>query len=313
MTVSHSYMVRLGPQGTYLPDCVTGNLIGVDYDIREDLTGQFTDELHPFNAEFIPKWLAVSPGKSKVAAGLACGALWVVGWYIREGDLVVSPDGQGSYRVARVTGPYRYVAESPLPHQRPVEWLPEAILREQMSDALRRSSGAPLAVVNLSGYTDELIALIGGPGPILSVSDPDVVDPAAFALEKHLEDFLVDNWSQTELGKDYAIYSVDGQVVGQQYLTDTGPLDILAVRHDNSELLVVELKKGKASDAVVGQVQRYMGYVRDELAEEGQAVRGVIIALEDDLRIRRALSVTTGIDFYRYEVNFQLHKVGSDE
>ena len=136
-----------------------------------------------------------------------------------------------------------------------------------------------------------------------------MIDPTAFALEKHLEDFLVDNWGQTELGKDYAIYSVDGEVVGQQYLTDTGPLDILAVRHDGSELLVVELKKGKASDAVVGQVQRYMGYVRDELAEEGQAVRGVIIALEDDLRIRRALSVTTGIDFYRYEITFTLHKV----
>ena len=52
-----------------------------------------------------------------------------------------------------------------------------------------------------------------------------------------------------------------------------------------------------------------MGYVKDELAEEGQKVRGAIIALEDDLRIRRSLSVTTNIDFYRYEVKFQLHKV----
>jgi restriction system protein len=34
----------------------------------------------------------------------------------------------------------------------------------------------------------------------------------------------------------------------------------------------------------------------------------VIIALEDDLRIRRALKVAQGIDFYRYEVSFKLHK-----
>ena len=307
--MSKSYMVRLGPQGMYRAECLAGGFIGVDYDIREDLSGHFTDDLGPFNAAFIPKWLALRPGKSKVAAGLACGALWVNGWDIREGDLVISPDGQGTYRAARVTGPYRYVPEAHLPHQRPVEWLPEAIPREHMSDALKRSSGVPLTVVNLSGYTDELGALLGGPGPVLSVSDPDVVDPTAFVLEKHLEDFLVDNWDQTELGKDYVIYSEDGQVVGQQYLTDTGPLDILAVRRDNTELLVVELKKGKASDAVVGQVQRYMGFVSDELAEEGQAVRGVIIALEDDLKIRRALSMTTNIDFYRYEVNFRLHKV----
>ena len=71
------------------------------------------------------------------------------------------------------------------------------------------------------------------------------------------------------------------------------------------ELLVVELKKGRASDVVVGQIQRYMGYVLGELAEESQSVKGVIIALEDDLRLRRALKVTHNIDFYRYEVSFK--------
>jgi restriction system protein len=71
---------------------------------------------------------------------------------------------------------------------------------------------------------------------------------------------------------------------------------------------VVELKKGRASDSVVGQIQRYMGFVMDELAEDDQEVRGIIIALEDDLRIRRALKVTRGIEFYRYEVSFKLSK-----
>jgi restriction system protein len=50
-----------------------------------------------------------------------------------------------------------------------------------------------------------------------------------------------------------------------------------------------------------------MGYVR-ELAEKGQEVRGAIIALEDDPRLRRAISMTPSIDFYRYEVQFKLHK-----
>ena len=67
---------------------------------------------------------------------------------------------------------------------------------------------------------------------------------------------------------------------------------------DKKELLVIELKKGKASDAVVGQIQRYMGYINSEFLEEGQVVKGAIIALEDDLRIKRALSVTKDIDFY---------------
>ena len=135
-----------------------------------------------------------------------------------------------------------------------------------------------------------------------------MLDPSVFALEKHLEDFLIANWQQTPLAARYKIYEVDGELVGQQYPSDTGPIDILAISHDGSELLVVELKRGRVSDSVVGQIQRYMGYVQGELAEPGQSVKGVIIALEDDLRVRRALAVAPNIDFYRYEVNFKLHK-----
>ena len=51
-----------------------------------------------------------------------------------------------------------------------------------------------------------------------------------------------------------------------------------------------------------------MGFVKDELAEPNQIVKGVIIGLEDDLRIRRALSVTNNIEYYRYEVSFKLNK-----
>ena len=51
-----------------------------------------------------------------------------------------------------------------------------------------------------------------------------------------------------------------------------------------------------------------MGYVLEELAEENQTVKGVIIGLEDDLKIRRALSVTHNIEFYKYQINFKLYK-----
>jgi restriction system protein len=46
----------------------------------------------------------------------------------------------------------------------------------------------------------------------------------------------------------------------------------------------------------------------EELAENGQTVKGVIIALEDDNRIRRALAVAPNIEFYRYQVSFKLFK-----
>lgn len=51
-----------------------------------------------------------------------------------------------------------------------------------------------------------------------------------------------------------------------------------------------------------------MGYVKKDLAESNQSVKGVIIALEDDTRIRRALGMTPDSSFYRYEVSFTLNK-----
>ena len=178
-----------------------------------------------------------------------------------------------------------------------------------MSDALRNSTGSIGTVSNISRYAEELEKLIAGQGPsVIVVNDETIEDPTVFALEKHLEDFLVENWSQTELGKNYDIYSEDGELVGQQYPSDTGPIDILAISKDKKELLVVELKKGRVSDSVVGQLQRYMGYVKEEIAETNQLVKGVIIALKDDLKLRRSLAVTQNIDFYTYRIKFELKR-----
>lgn len=85
-------------------------------------------------------------------------------------------------------------------------------------------------------------------------------------------------------------------------------LDILALSKDKKIFLVVELKKGRVSDNVVGQIQRYMGYVKQDLAEKNQEVKGVIIGFEDDVKIQRALSVTSNIDFYKYKVDFKLYQ-----
>ena len=303
------YRVMLGKGSIYAEECVAGGFIGVDFEINEDLTGKFPDEWRAFNKRYIPIYLAGHPDKTKIGAGLACGALWTIGRGIAKGDVIISPDGQGSYRVAEIVGDYQYASGQILPHRRPVRWFVELIDRVEMSDALRHSTGAIGTMSRISSYGDEIDRLVGSTRrPTIVSTDPEVEDPSAFALEKHLEDFLVENWSRTEFGKDYTIFEEDGEKVGQQYPTDTGPIDILAISKDKKELLVVELKKGRASDAVVGQLLRYVGFARQELADNGQRVKGVIIALEDDQRLRRALAAVPEIDFYRYQVSFKLLK-----
>lgn len=303
------YRVILGKGHAYAAECFAANCIAGGFIFGQDLSGKLPTEWRRFNEAFIPVFLAANPEKSKISAGLACGALWVLSMGIQVGDRVLCPDGEGHYHVGEVTGDYFYAPEFTLPHRRPVRWLPVTISRAEMSEALRNSTGAIGTVSNITSHREEIERLLGGAAsPALVATDTMVEDAAAFAMESHLEDFLVENWAQTELGQDYDLYEEDGET-GQQVQTDTGPLDILAVSKDKKRLLVVELKKGRASDAVVGQTLRYMGFVQDQLAQPGQTVLGAIVARDDDQRIRRALMMTPNIAFYRYQVSFKLAKV----
>ena len=304
------YRIMLGQKSMYAEECYKGNFIGTDFDVKMDLTAKLSENWRDFNHAFIPVYLETHPGKSKVTAGLACGALWTVSKGIKKGDIVLCPNGMGSYLVGEVMDNYSYHPDEILFHRRTVRWYEKQIERTAMSDALRNSASSIGTVSNISKYAEEIEKLIVVDRvPLTIISTDDTVeDPTVFALEKHLEDFLVSNWKNIDLGKNYDIYESDGEIIGRQYMSDTGPIDILAISKDKKELLVVELKRGRASDTVIGQIQRYMGYVLQELAEEHQTVKGVIIALEDDIRIRRALAVTNNIEFYRYQVSFKLFK-----
>lgn len=306
------YRVMLGKKSAYSEECFRGDFIGTDYGINEDLTNKLPDDWRSFNKKYIPIYMEANPDiKTKISAGLACGALWTVSKGMALGDIVLAPDGTGRYHVGEISGDYAYRPGEILFHRRPVKWLNMSIERSSMSDALRHSAGSIGTVSNITSYREEIEKLLGGvAAPTIIATGDSIENPLAFALEEHLEDFLVKNWVHTELGSDYEIYEEDGEK-GQQFQTDTGPLDILAVSKDKKRLLVVELKKGRASDAVMGQTLRYMGYVQEMLAEDDQTVHGLIIALEDDQRIRRALAMTKHVEFYRYQVSFKFVKTST--
>lgn len=303
------FRIMLGAKSIYANECYAGNFIGADFEIKKDISKELTDNWREFNHKFIPVWLDNHPEKTKIAAGLACSALWTIAKGIAIGDTVLCPDGNGGYYVGEVVSAYSYHPDTVLPHRRAVRWYPVNIDRQAMSEALRNSTGSIGTLSDISRYADEIERLIeGNQPPSIIAIDETIEDPSVFALESHLEDFLVQNWTQTELGKQYDIYE-DENGNGKQYPTDDkGRIDILAISKDKKELLIVELKRGRASDVVVGQIQRYMGYIKEELAEPNQVIKGVIIALDDDLKIKRALSVTQNITFYRYQISFKLFK-----
>lgn len=129
-----------------------------------------------------------------------------------------------------------------------------------------------------------------------------------FGMERHLHNFLLDNWEHTDLGREWELLEEDGDIegVGYERSTEIGKIDLLAKHKNGGRWLVIELKRGQTSDDTMGQVQRYMGWVKKNLAGQGDSVEGLIVALDHDAKLKYALSVTDKIKFMRYSVSFAL-------
>lgn len=126
-----------------------------------------------------------------------------------------------------------------------------------------------------------------------------------FYMEKQLEDFIVHNWESTELGKRFNLIIEDGELISQQYHTDIGSIDIL-VKDKKGSFVVIELKKNQTSDDTIGQLTRYMGWIKKN--KDDQNVKGIIIAGEFDKKLEYALKVIPNIEVFLYKVDFKLEE-----
>lgn len=96
--------------------------------------------------------------------------------------------------------------------------------------------------------------------------------------ERQIEDTIVKNPEIIEEGL---------KLIGCQFKTSVGYIDIL-FKDQEDHFVVVELKRGKGRDKVVGQIQRYMAWV-DEILAQGKSVRGIIVVKEFDKKLNYAI------------------------
>ncbi|MFO8013987.1 MAG: endonuclease NucS [Phycisphaerae bacterium] len=114
-------------------------------------------------------------------------------------------------------------------------------------------------------------------------------------MEKTLEDFLEFNLELLEAGLTF---------VGRQYPTSTGPLDILA-KDRRGRWVVVELKRQRAADKVIGQLLRYRSFIVAERAKgEESSVRGFVVAPKPDKRLIESARGAGGVplEVFRFVV-----------
>lgn len=119
----------------------------------------------------------------------------------------------------------------------------------------------------------------------------------SISIENDLKNFLADNIFLVEKGLTLIQKEYDTKEVGR--------IDLLC-KDQKGNHVVIELKKGRKSDEVVGQTLRYLGWVEKNLKSK---VRGIIIVNEPDDRLQYALSPLKNlVELKFYKVNFEIRE-----
>jgi hypothetical protein len=131
---------------------------------------------------------------------------------------------------------------------------------------------------------------------------------ADFGLESQLRDFLAQNLNAISVeGRRVRLYVDPSGRDGTEYPTDVGRIDILAI-DETGAFVVFELKRARSPDHTIGQLVRYMGWVKQTIGR-GKKVRGVIVAKAISESLRYGISVIPDVSLFEYEVNFKLKAI----
>ena len=140
-------------------------------------------------------------------------------------------------------------------------------------------------------------------------SDAKVESTDEFAYEHDLRDYLARNLHIIE--PSLKLHSDEG-ITGVEFPVGGRFIDILAV-DGTGGYVVIELKVSKGYDRVVGQLLRYMGWIKKNQAEPSQSVRGVIIAKQISTDLVLACSGLTAVSLFEYSLSVSVKRVASSD
>lgn len=233
---------------------------------------------------------------------------------IKNGDYMFIDNGNQAYDIFEVSGNYYFTQNEILPHRRKVIYL-RTIEKSKFPDRIVNSFGNVNTLTGINAIEEEnmIDAVLSGKISETTIFKEFIQDEErqSFIIEKDLERFIVGNWSSIKDLDGYKVYEEDDEKVGQQYDTEeVGIIDILAINEVTKKLLVIEIKR-RTTDEVVGQILRYMGYVKKNIATQlGYQVEGLIVSekLPDNYKIRidYALDLLPTIKHKSYSIKFDL-------
>jgi restriction system protein len=302
------WVIHMGEANKYAGYAYENNLVAIGWnELGQDLNEFRTLNKKEFFKSIIPLLEEAYEINTKSNAMIA-GQLFRFSSLMEIGDIVLVPKTkEGKILIGSIEGSYCYQKELKdefkYHHRREVKWI-KSVSIQDLSENLRKSIGAMMTIFSANKYADEI-------EPLLSkntVISNDIESLESFGLESQLEEFIVENWDRLSLGKNYEIVKEDGEIIGQQYVTPVGRIDILAKNKNGKEWLVIELKKGKSSDHIIGQTLRYIAWIKENEAGVDEKVKGLIITKDQDEKLKYSLKATSDIESMTYSVDFQLSK-----
>lgn len=130
----------------------------------------------------------------------------------------------------------------------------------------------------------------------------------SFELEFQLRDFLASNLNTIDLGdKRVHLFHDKSGRRGVEFPTGVGFVDVLA-EDDDGALYVFELKRAVSPDRAVGQVARYMGWLKNN-GYGDRKIYGVIVSKTVSEKLKYALDVIPNVMAFEYSINFSLTNV----
>jgi hypothetical protein len=118
-----------------------------------------------------------------------------------------------------------------------------------------------------------------------------------FDHEKDLQNYLIKNWKKTPFKDNWLIYKALFNT------KDVGTIDILAKhKRKGNYWKVIEIKRQKISaDKVVGQILRYMGWVKKhKTGNSGQVEGTIILGFPFDINIDYSIEIIPNLEQIAY-------------
>ncbi|HRR41813.1 MAG TPA: endonuclease NucS [Syntrophales bacterium] len=189
--------------------------------------------------------------------------------------------------------------------------LPKYVQNEiaRVEDILaRQRQGEVVAAEDLHDESEEVEEELEEEEEVEEIVKPRRAPRLTVKTEQMLEEMVehLINSGKGAFGRTLKMFNSSDGLYGRQYpIPGVGRIDLLTEDAATGDLVVIELKRDETDDQVIGQISRYVSWVREHLAPKGKNVQGVICVKQATRKLMLAVRNINDVKVYEYDLSFR--------